>query len=66
MANKLFQQARKFVEEAVNSDQNQEETMEIAKNALSSAYANSTEAEQVQLRELQNKLETKIGQAPTH
>ncbi|MFJ7976068.1 DUF3813 domain-containing protein [Peribacillus sp. JNUCC 23] len=59
MANKLFQQARKFVEEAGNGDHNQEETMAIAKNALSSAYANSTEAEQVQLRELQNKLESK-------
>lgn len=59
MTNKLFQQARKFVEEAVNGDHDQEKTMEIAKNALSSAYANSTEAEQVQLRELQNKLESK-------
>ncbi|KMY49068.1 DUF3813 domain-containing protein [Peribacillus loiseleuriae] len=59
MANKLFQQARKFVEEAVSEDHDQEQTMEIAKNALSSAYANSTEAEQVQLRELQNKLESK-------
>ena len=59
MANKLFQQARKFVEEAANGDHNQEQTIEIAKNALSSAYANSTEAEQVQLRELQNKLESK-------
>ncbi|MFJ7752336.1 DUF3813 domain-containing protein [Peribacillus muralis] len=59
MANKLFQKAREFVEEALHSehDGDQHKTEEIAKNALSSAFANTTEAEKEQLREFQEELE---------
>ncbi|MGE6378842.1 DUF3813 domain-containing protein [Peribacillus muralis] len=59
MANKLFQKAREFVEEALHSerDGDQHNTDEIAKNALSSAFANTTEAEKEQLREFQEELE---------
>lgn len=52
---KLFQEARHFVEQALNNTS--PETVEIAKNALSSAYANSTFAQQSQLRELQEQLD---------
>ncbi|MBO0999354.1 DUF3813 domain-containing protein [Bacillus sp. SD075] len=59
MGNNLFQKAREFVEEALHSehDGDQHKTEEIAKNALSSAFANTTEAEKRQLRELQEELE---------
>ncbi|AOH53893.1 hypothetical protein ABE28_005985 [Peribacillus muralis] len=59
MANKLFQKAREFVEEALHSEHegDQHNTEEIAKNALSSAFANTTEAEKEQLREFQEELE---------
>ncbi|WP_285767601.1 DUF3813 domain-containing protein [Peribacillus sp. SI8-4] len=61
MANKLFQKAKEFVEEALHSehehDGDQRNTEDIAKNALSSAFANSTEAEKEQLREFQEDLE---------
>lgn len=59
MGNQLFQQARQFVENVLHSDQKEEQAKksEIAKNALSSAFANSTEAEKKQLRELQEELE---------
>ena len=62
MANRLFQQARQFVELAKEaaSEGNKTEQLsaaEKAKNALSSAYANSTTAEQQQLHELTNELE---------
>ncbi|MDM5357608.1 DUF3813 domain-containing protein [Peribacillus sp. ACCC06369] len=59
MANNLFQKAREFVEEALHSehDGDQRKTEEVAKNALSSAFANTTEAEKEQLRELQEELE---------
>ncbi|RWR14533.1 DUF3813 domain-containing protein [Siminovitchia fortis] len=52
---KLFQEARHFVEQALNNTS--PKTVEIAKNALSSAYANSTFAQQSQLRELQEQLD---------
>ncbi|KON89465.1 hypothetical protein AF332_23360 [Sporosarcina globispora] len=55
MGNRLFQEARKYVEIAKNSAG--EETVSRAKNALSSAFANSTVAEQAQLREMQQELE---------
>ncbi|RBP92238.1 uncharacterized protein DUF3813 [Cytobacillus firmus] len=55
MGNRLFQEARKYVEIAKNSAG--EETVFRAKNALSSAFANSTVAEQAQLREMQQELE---------
>jgi hypothetical protein len=59
MGNKLFQKAREFVEGALHSehDGDQHKTEEIAKNALSSAFANTNEAEKEQLRELQQELE---------
>lgn len=62
MANRLFQEAREFVEHVMYSERNEdyEKSVDIAKNALSSAFANSTEAEKVQLRELQEKLENHL------
>ncbi|MGE7602011.1 DUF3813 domain-containing protein [Peribacillus sp. NPDC097675] len=62
MGNKLFQQAREFVDEALHSepDGDQQKTVDIAKNALSSANANTNDAEKEQLRELQEKLENHL------
>jgi L-rhamnose isomerase len=56
MGNRLFQDARKFVQAAKENDS--EESILKAKNALSSAYANSTTAEKQQLQELQKELDT--------
>lgn len=53
--NKLFQEARHFVNQALNHSS--PEAIDIAKNALSSAYANSTFAQQRQLRLLQEELD---------
>jgi polyhydroxyalkanoate synthesis regulator phasin len=59
MGNRLFQEAREFVQLAKNaSSEEREVAQERAKNALSSAFANSTPAEQRQLSELQNELES--------
>lgn len=59
MGNRLFQEARKFVSLAKSADPNDQQTaIPRAKNALESAYANSTVAEQAQLHELQNELES--------
>ncbi|MGM9927247.1 MAG: DUF3813 domain-containing protein [Bacillus sp. (in: firmicutes)] len=59
MTNKLFQEVRRFVEAAEHTDPtNRAQAMAIARNALSSAYANSTEAEQRQLRDMQTKLDS--------
>ena len=62
MANRLFQEAREFVENVMHSgrDGDYEKSVNTAKNALSSAFANSTDAEKVQLRELQEKLENHL------
>ncbi|WP_456275893.1 DUF3813 domain-containing protein [Bacillus sp. AK128] len=63
MANQLFQKARESVaiaKQASNGSNNSvdvNQAIDVAKNALSSAYANSTVAEQEQLRELQNELD---------
>ncbi len=58
MGNQLFQEARRFVTMAKNADPaNREDAVAKAKNALSSAYANSTIAEQRQLQEMQQELE---------
>ncbi|GIN37927.1 MULTISPECIES: DUF3813 domain-containing protein [Heyndrickxia] len=59
MANRLFQQARQYVEMAkdASGNGNQQELISKAKNALSSAYANSTFAEQQQLQELQSEID---------
>ncbi|WP_456271830.1 DUF3813 domain-containing protein [Bacillus sp. AK031] len=60
MGNRLFQEARQYVQlakQATSSGgENTEQTIQRAKNALSSAYANTTRAEQQQLRELQEEL----------
>lgn len=59
MANNLFRQANRFVDEAKQADPlNREKEVARAQNALSSAYANSTEAEQRQLREMQAELDS--------
>lgn len=59
MANKLFQEARRFVNEAVHADTpNREEAIAKAKNALSSAYANTSTAEKLQLRDMQAELDS--------
>ncbi|MEH6944748.1 DUF3813 domain-containing protein [Bacillus sp. JJ722] len=59
MANKLFQEARRFVNEAVNADTlSREEAIAKAKNALSSAYANTSTAEKLQLRDMQAELDS--------
>ena len=58
MGNQLFQEARRFVEKANSaSPAERDSAVEKAKNALSSAYANSTFAEQRQLQQMQNELE---------
>ncbi|WP_459500723.1 DUF3813 domain-containing protein [Bacillus sp. C1] len=59
MGNLLFQQARDAVSEAVScsSATEQQELVYRAKNALQSAYANSSNAERVQLRDLQQQLQ---------
>ncbi|MBM7649084.1 hypothetical protein JOC78_002037 [Bacillus ectoiniformans] len=54
MGNRLFQEARNFVNQATAS--REQKDIDIAKNSLSSAYANSTLAEQKQLSELQEQL----------
>ncbi|QFT88350.1 hypothetical protein FIU87_06820 [Bacillus sp. THAF10] len=61
MGNQLFQAARDAVRNVLNgrehsSSEHNEHSMSIAKNALSSAYANSSEAEKAQLHELQEEL----------
>jgi hypothetical protein len=59
MGNRLFQEARRFVESAaVAGPEDREMAIAKAKNALSSAFANSTIAEQHQLQEMQQKLES--------
>lgn len=58
MGNQLFQEARRFVEMAKTVDPaDRDSAIAKAKNALSSAFANSTVAEQGQLQEMQNELE---------
>ena len=54
MGNQLFQEARRFVEMARSANPaDLDSAVAKAKNALSSAYANSTVAEQAQLRQMQ-------------
>ncbi|MFT8323390.1 MAG: DUF3813 domain-containing protein [Bacillus sp. (in: firmicutes)] len=58
MGNRLFQEAREAVE-SIKAAQGQDvnDLLAKAKNAISSAYANTTSAEQQQLAELQKELE---------
>ena len=58
MGNQLFQEARRFVEMAKSANPaDNNSAVAKAKNALSSAYANSTAAEQAQLQQMQQELE---------
>jgi hypothetical protein len=57
MGNRLFQEARKAVQLAKTAEPpEQTAAMYTAKNALSSAYANTTMAEKEQLRSFQDEL----------
>ncbi|WP_445486648.1 DUF3813 domain-containing protein [Niallia sp. 03133] len=58
MGNRIFQEAREAVE-SVKASQGQDinDLVAKAKNAISSAYANTTVAEQQQLAQLQKELE---------
>ncbi|XXM73907.1 DUF3813 domain-containing protein [Lysinibacillus sphaericus] len=59
MSNPLYRQARQAVnsaKQAASQGGNTEASVTKAKNALSSAYANSNTAEQHQLRALQDEL----------
>ena len=59
MSNRLFLDARKFVELAKNCEPGEQQAViSQAKNALSSAYANSSMAEKEQLQGLQKELDT--------
>nr|WGD69261.1 DUF3813 domain-containing protein [Bacillus subtilis]WGD76617.1 DUF3813 domain-containing protein [Bacillus subtilis]WGD89277.1 DUF3813 domain-containing protein [Bacillus subtilis] len=62
MRNELFQQAKSFVQQAVMvtngfEEGDQEQAILRAKNAVSSAYANSTDAERQQPHQFQNQLD---------
>lgn len=58
MGNPKFQEARRFVEMAKSaSPADRQFAVGRAKNALNSAYANSTVAEQSQLQKMQTELE---------
>jgi hypothetical protein len=57
MGNRLFQEARKAVQLAQTAEPaEQSAAISKAKNALSSAYANTTMAEKEQLRSFQDEL----------
>ena len=57
MGNRLFQEARNAVNLAKNAEPaEQTAAISTAKNALSSAYANTTTAEKEQLRSFQDEL----------
>jgi uncharacterized protein HemY len=60
MGNKLYQQARDALTQAVQCTDSAEQQNLVAKaqNALSSAYANSSTAEKAQLREMQQQLQS--------
>ncbi|KAB7664708.1 DUF3813 domain-containing protein [Bacillus sp. B1-b2] len=58
MGNRLFQEAREAVEVArISNGRDVEGLVEKAKTAISSAYANTTIAEQHQLADLQKELD---------
>jgi hypothetical protein len=58
MGNQLFQEARRFVEMAKSADPAEKDSaVAKAKNLLSSAFANSTIAEQAQLQQMQQELD---------
>ncbi|ADP31593.1 DUF3813 domain-containing protein [Bacillus atrophaeus] len=62
MRNELFTQAKSFVNQAVMiaggfEEGDQQKAILRAKNAVSSAYANSTDAERHQLHQFQDQLD---------
>ncbi|KOP81700.1 DUF3813 domain-containing protein [Cytobacillus solani] len=58
MGNRLFQEARRLVEQTKNVEPvDQQQRIISAQNALSSAFANATRAEQAQLSEMQMDLD---------
>lgn len=63
MANKLFQEAREAVQNLTNAatGANQEKQLEVAKNCIQSAYANSSPEQQQQLQQLQQQIEAHEG-----
>lgn len=62
MGNRLFQEAKKAVELARNSGENDRQgAVNRAENALSSAFANSTLAEKQQLHHYQDELDSIKG-----
>ena len=58
MRNELFSRAQKAVELAQSKSSNQQELINKARNELSSAFANSTLAEQAQLHTMQDILDS--------
>lgn len=58
MGNRLFQDARRFVDMAKSADSGEQEmAFQKAQNAISSAFANSTRAEQRSLSQMQEELD---------
>lgn len=59
MGNRLFQEARRLIDETRNVEPvEQQQRIISAQNALSSAFANASRAEQAQLSEMQKELDT--------
>jgi ABC-type transporter Mla subunit MlaD len=57
MVNQLLHQARKFTEQLKGKSSITSKDIEQAKNAISSAYANSTDAEKELLQQYQQELD---------
>jgi esterase/lipase len=57
MANQLLQQAREFTERLKHQNDISQDDINKAKNAISSAFANSTEAEKELLQQYQQELD---------
>lgn len=57
MANQLLQQAREFTKRLKQKNDISQDDIDKAKNAISSAFANSTEAEKELLQQYQQDLD---------
>ncbi|WP_368993837.1 DUF3813 domain-containing protein [Caldifermentibacillus hisashii] len=57
MANQLLQQAREFTKRIKQKNDISQDDIDKAKNAISSAFANSTEAEKELLQQYQQELD---------
>lgn len=57
MANQLLQQAREFTERIKQKNDISQDDIDKANNAISSAFANSTEAEKELLQQYQQELD---------